>query len=303
MDRRALPLQPEPDLGRRLVPAFAPLPLHVVEQSYITPIELVPQSSYHIRSKQLRRKKHEPVPAPPDSSTGGPAAPPQSLLLPNLDIQIVDVEPAPPIIVLPREEKRKKVRPPTDYEETRVFSCPVVGCGKKYRFKGDLKVHLKKKHPEEAVTLGSSVSRARSSKDGKPYPCPVGNCPCGYVAMRDLHRHLRTKHPQLRLPPLTESSSTWTRDQVETAVRSAELEGDLGPLVAPVDPAVQCWHRSIIPLYDEADGVRLGEGPLILSDPDLLDERRPIEAQSSLPVEEQPISPGSNPNLDDDISY
>lgn len=63
------------------------------------------------------------------------------------------------------------------------------------RFKGDLKYHVKRKHPER-MDLPSTISKPRSAKEGKAYPCPVASCSCGFKWARDLRRHIKTKHPE-----------------------------------------------------------------------------------------------------------
>ena len=69
--------------------------------------------------------------------------------------------------------------------------CPVEGCGCHYLRRRDLKHHVVKKHPTYPAT---SISRNRSSKDGKEFPCPYDRCPCGYAHLRDFQRHLNSKH-------------------------------------------------------------------------------------------------------------
>jgi hypothetical protein len=75
-----------------------------------------------------------------------------------------------------------------------MFTCPASGCDRSYRRKGDLKVHCKKKHNEDA-TLPNKISKPRSSRDGKAFPCPEPSCPCGFMRQRGLIRHYRKKHP------------------------------------------------------------------------------------------------------------
>jgi len=78
------------------------------------------------------------------------------------------------------------------------FICPLSSCQRLYRRKGDLKVHVKKKH-SDCADLPDLISRPRSSRLGKPYPCPVLGCPCGFLRARGLQRHCRKKHPALAL--------------------------------------------------------------------------------------------------------
>jgi hypothetical protein len=75
----------------------------------------------------------------------------------------------------------------------RNWKCPVEFCDRAYRQKGDLKVHVKTKHPEDPA-LESQISPPRSRKVGKPFPCPWEDCPCGFKWERDLKRHIRKKH-------------------------------------------------------------------------------------------------------------
>ena len=62
------------------------------------------------------------------------------------------------------------------------------------RYKGDLKVHLKRKHGGQEGML-DVISKPRSTKDGKSFPCLMPDCNCGYARRRDLLRHFRNKHP------------------------------------------------------------------------------------------------------------
>lgn len=61
------------------------------------------------------------------------------------------------------------------------------------RSPGDLKCHLKNKHPAH-ISLMDSFIRARTSKEGKAFPCPIADCPSGYLRKKDLSRHLNAKH-------------------------------------------------------------------------------------------------------------
>lgn len=76
---------------------------------------------------------------------------------------------------------------------TGFFACPVEGCLKKYKHKGDLKSHAKRKH-QDYEALPTIISKPRSTKEKKPFRCPVDSCSCGYVRKRDLIRHFRVKH-------------------------------------------------------------------------------------------------------------
>jgi len=77
----------------------------------------------------------------------------------------------------------------------RVWHCPVVGCGRSYRFKGDLKFHVAQKHVD-LPDLPNLISPSRSEKKGKPFPCPLDDCSCGFRWHRDLKRHMKLKHPE-----------------------------------------------------------------------------------------------------------
>jgi len=61
--------------------------------------------------------------------------------------------------------------------------------------KGDLKYHVKKKHPQRP-DLPAKISKSRSQVKDKPFRCNVGTCKSGYSRERDLKRHLKLKHGQ-----------------------------------------------------------------------------------------------------------
>jgi len=86
------------------------------------------------------------------------------------------------------------------------FVCPVPSCQRPYRRKGDLKVHVKKKHPDH-IDLPDLISRPRSTKANKPFPCPIDGCPCGFLRYRGLQRHFRKKHPAHAGAPTPTGSS------------------------------------------------------------------------------------------------
>lgn len=74
------------------------------------------------------------------------------------------------------------------------FKCPISGCSCSYKRKGDLKVHVKAKHPERPE-VANKIAAPKSSKEGKQFPCPYYGCPCGYLWKKDLLRHLKNaKH-------------------------------------------------------------------------------------------------------------
>lgn len=106
-----------------------------------------------------------------------------------------------------RQSVKLESCPPVDWNEysdegdssprkSSSFVCPLPNCRRTYRRKGDLKVHVKKKHPSY-VELPDQISKPRSSRLNKPFPCPVEDCPCGFMRQRGLQRHFRKKHPQL----------------------------------------------------------------------------------------------------------
>jgi len=101
-------------------------------------------------------------------------------------------------------------QPAQPVEKESSWSCPVPGCGKSYRFKGDLKYHAKRKHPD-LLDLPSTISKPRSAKEGKSFPCPVPTCSCGFKWARDLRRHVKTKHPESR----DDEASTSSTDSVQ----------------------------------------------------------------------------------------
>jgi hypothetical protein len=93
------------------------------------------------------------------------------------------------------------------------FTCPLPECGRKYRRKGDLKVHCVTKHPG-MIALHRSISTPKSTKEGKAFPCPVESCRCGFKWERDLRRHIKGKH----MPQREDSSrppKAWARRPVE----------------------------------------------------------------------------------------
>jgi len=104
-------------------------------------------------------------------------------------------------------------------EESRDWACPVSNCGKSYRFKGDLKYHVKRKHPER-LDLPSTISKPRSAKEGKTYPCPVATCACGFKWARDLRRHIKTKHPENE-----DESSSGSSSSTRSKFKSARAKG------------------------------------------------------------------------------
>lgn len=61
--------------------------------------------------------------------------------------------------------------------------------------KGDLKYHVKKKHPQ-MPDLASRISKSRSQVKDKPHCCTYPGCKSGYSRERDLKRHLKVKHGQ-----------------------------------------------------------------------------------------------------------
>ncbi len=68
--------------------------------------------------------------------------------------------------------------------------CPLTECQRRYRRKGDLKVHVKNHH----AALLSLVSRPKSTRVDKPVGCPFPSCPSGFTRKNALYRHLRNKH-------------------------------------------------------------------------------------------------------------
>jgi hypothetical protein len=83
-----------------------------------------------------------------------------------------------------------------------VHGCPVTGCKRRYAYKGDLKVHIRRQHVAEAPTLLPLVSPPRSTRVDKEFGCPYTTCPCGFTGERGLARHLRYKHKgRLPTPP------------------------------------------------------------------------------------------------------
>lgn len=109
--------------------------------------------------------------------------------------------------------------PATPAEDSRDWACPVSNCGKSYRFKGDLKYHVKRKHPER-LDLPSTISKPRSAKEGKSYPCPVATCACGFKWARDLRRHIKTKHPENEEDSTSSGSSTPSRSKHSKSTRA-----------------------------------------------------------------------------------
>jgi hypothetical protein len=93
----------------------------------------------------------------------------------------------------PMSKPRTSPRRSGSEEEDRPWKCPVEGCGKTYRFKGDLKYHAQHKHME-LPDLPAQISRPRSDKVGKEYPCPWQSCASGFKWERDLKRHIKVKH-------------------------------------------------------------------------------------------------------------
>jgi hypothetical protein len=101
---------------------------------------------------------------------------------------------------------------PIKFSKSPPFTCPLPDCGRKYRRKGDLKVHCVTKHPG-MTALHRSISTPKSTKDGKTYPCPVESCRCGFKWERDLRRHIKGKH----MPQKSDSRApkAWARRPVE----------------------------------------------------------------------------------------
>jgi len=93
------------------------------------------------------------------------------------------------------------------------FTCPLPECARKYRRKGDLKVHCVTKHPG-MVSLHRSISTPKSTKEGKAFPCPVPSCRCGFKWERDLRRHIKGKHMPQKSDP-TRPPKGWPRLPVE----------------------------------------------------------------------------------------
>src|SRR5689334_5093966 len=57
--------------------------------------------------------------------------------------------------------------------DDRKHICP---CGKRYRYKGDLKYHVEKKHPTHVNDPKYIFGRPKSTRDNKPYGCPNESC-------------------------------------------------------------------------------------------------------------------------------
>lgn len=107
------------------------------------------------------------------------------------------------------------------------WKCPLDGCFCSYAMKGDLKCHVKTKHPDSMHLLFAtypSLQRTRSSKKDKDWVCPIKVCPCGYSRLCDLKSHFVIHHlaelknyPQLRPNGsfrCTECSLSFTRRKV-----------------------------------------------------------------------------------------
>jgi hypothetical protein len=65
-----------------------------------------------------------------------------------------------------------------------------------FSHKGDLKYHVKKKHPN-LTELPGKISKSRTQVKDKPFCCTAPGCKSGYSRERDLKRHLKIKHGQL----------------------------------------------------------------------------------------------------------
>jgi hypothetical protein len=79
---------------------------------------------------------------------------------------------------------------PTKTKTPRVgrFDCPLTACEHFYKRKGDLKAHMLKKHAaSETAAFLTSIMKARSSVDGKPFVCPHPRCRHGYLRSRGLY--------------------------------------------------------------------------------------------------------------------
>lgn len=146
-------------------------------------------------------------------------------------------------------------------EDSRDWACPVPNCGKSYRFKGDLKYHVKRKHPER-TDLPSTISKPRSAKDGKTYPCPVATCACGFKWARDLRRHIKTKHPENEEESSSGSSSTRSKHSKSTHAKSKHHSGGKpgGKTRAAADGASAAAAPSFVTLsissfYDDSDSM------------------------------------------------
>lgn len=93
-------------------------------------------------------------------------------------------------IVAPRSKRKKTtVRP---WKEPK--DCPVAGCSRTYRARGDLKRHLMDAHDATDEFLNTLGLVPRTSREGKAWQCPVVGCPHGYNCKRDLRRHTFQKH-------------------------------------------------------------------------------------------------------------
>jgi len=146
-------------------------------------------------------------------------------------------------------------------DDCRDWACPVSNCGKSYRFKGDLKYHVKRKHPER-MDLPSTISKPRSAKEGKSYPCPVATCACGFKWARDLRRHIKTKHPENEEDSTSGSSSSRSKHSKSTRAKSkhhstakpgAKTRGAAAEASASSAPSFVTL--SISSFYDDSDSM------------------------------------------------
>ena len=108
------------------------------------------------------------------------------------------------------------------------------------RFKGDLKYHVKRKHPEH-LDLPASISKARSAKVGKSFPCPVNSCNCGFKWARDLRRHIKAKHPSKEIDMSASGNDDMEEDGEDESV---EAEADLSSSSSSVKPQAKPQAKS-----------------------------------------------------------
>jgi len=177
----------------------------------------------------------DPFPRPPISNFGvfetGPnfpnryeAQPTQNMTRPNPDF--------PRVVTRIQTTTISDFLLPQEHVNKAEFKCPMEGCIKYYRRKGDLKYHIMEKHCARDDLL-DRVSYPKSSREGKNFPCPIGSCKCGYVHRRDLRRHIIRKHP-MESKNLDTSLLTYEIiDQNRDLKSSSEAELPMEGLIAP----------------------------------------------------------------------
>ena len=100
-------------------------------------------------------------------------------------------------------------------QKNKAYICPITDCGRRYKYRGDLASHFRKKHHKNPsyASLAGKIFTPRSSKIGKPFPCPFESCPSGFAWERDCQRHVKLKHTNPVINDVSKKPIVWVWEE------------------------------------------------------------------------------------------